>query len=125
MNEVDIRIRYSSPTSPVELAISTPLGVETAAHVWRVLHAVRVTPACSRLSREGKRLVLAASLTEHDGQQLSQPRTAEVLEALRTTLTSESPVRFREEKTASRSAVGFARPQVGDGSEAGGCQACA
>jgi hypothetical protein len=125
MNEVDIRIRYPSLRSPAELAVSTPVGFETTARVWGALHGARVTPACSRLVREGERLVLAASLTEHDGRPLSQERTGQVLEALRAALTHESALRFKEERAASRSGVGFARPEPGDGSDADGCRACA
>ena len=124
MNEVDIRMRYSNPRSPAELAVSTPLGFETTAQIWSVLHDAHVTPSRSRLIRAGERLVLAASLTEHDGSRLSQERTGEVLEALRTALTR--PVRAeRESKSALRSAAGFARPDVCDVHDTDGCQACA
>ncbi len=125
MNEVDIRIRYSSPRCPAELAVSTPLGFETTARVWGVLHGARVTPTQSRLVREGERLVLSATLTERDGSRLSQDRAGEVLEALRTALIRSSRFPFEEPAAASRSAVGFARPGLGLRGDTDACRPCA
>jgi hypothetical protein len=126
MNDVDIRIRYASLRSPAQLAVSTPLGFETAARIWGVLHSSRVTPAHSRLVRVGERLELAARLTEHDGSRLSQERMGELLEALRTALTrSEARAELVPARPGPRSAVSLVKPGRTGGDDAEGCQACA